>query len=170
MGLTGSHLEGGCACGEIRYRLQSRPMFTHCCHCRDCQRLSGSAFALNALIESERVEITDGAPEAIMLSTDSGAGQEVYRCPNCRVALWSYYLSFRGGIERDVRFVRVGTLDNPNAVPPDIHIFTTSKQSWFSIPDGTPSVDRLYRFEETWPNESIERRIALIEGKRRLAT
>lgn len=163
---TASHLDGGCACGEVRYRIQSRPMFTHCCHCRDCQRQSGSAFALNALIEAERVELTNGTPEAIMLSTGSGAGQEVYRCPNCRVALWSYYLMFPGGIERDVRFLRVGTLDDPDLVPPDIHIYATSKQPWFSIPVGAPTVDRFYPIEETWPTESLQRRNALIERKK----
>src|SRR5436305_8063666 len=106
--------EGGCSCGEVRYRLADAPMFVHCCHCTRCQTETGSAFALNALIESDRVETLAGAPEPGTIPTESGRGQQVWRCPACCVALWSNY----GGTKDLLRFVRAGTLDAPAALPP----------------------------------------------------
>ena len=132
-------LEGGCACGAVRYRLASRPMFVNCCHCRDCQRQTGSAFVLNALIEADRVVLLSGNAEASAVPTPSGKPQEIYRCPSCRVALWSVY----GGAQK-LRFVRVGTLDTPQALPPDAHIYVRSKLSWIMLPDYVPA------HEEDW--------------------
>src|ERR1044072_928685 len=83
--------EGGCACGAVRYRLSDAPMFVHCCHCTSCQTETGSAFVINALIESNRVETLAGAPEAVMTPSESGKGQQVWRCPECRGALWANY-------------------------------------------------------------------------------
>ena len=124
--------EGGCDCRAVRYRLRSRPMFVHCCHCRWCQRETGSAFALNALIETDRVELLQGEVELVDTPSDSGKGQLIARCPRCRIALWSHY----GGGGNVVSFIRVGTLDNPDAFPPDIHIYTSSKQPWVVLPTG----------------------------------
>lgn len=146
-------LEGHCACGAVRYRLTGRPMFVHCCHCRWCQRETGSAFALNALIEADRVALLKGAPEIIDTPSESGRGQRITRCPDCRVALWSNY----AGAGDAVHFVRVGTLEEPDRVPPDIHIYTISKQSWVVIPPGTPAVPDYYRRSEYWPEESRQR-------------
>jgi hypothetical protein len=120
--------EGGCTCRAVRYRLTSRPLFVHCCHCRWCQRETGTAFALNALIERERVELLCGEPETVPTPSLSGVRQRIVRCPACRIAIWSHYGS--GPVSDAVRFVRVGTLDEPDRLPPDIHIFTTSKQPW----------------------------------------
>src|SRR5580704_4060589 len=111
-------LEGGCACGAVRYRLGSAPMFVHCCHCRDCQRQTGSAFVLNALIEADRVELLSGETAAFVMPTESGRPHTVFRCPGCGTAVWSEY----GGVKA-LRFVRVGTLDDPQALPPDVHIY-----------------------------------------------
>ncbi|MEE8455784.1 MAG: GFA family protein, partial [Limibaculum sp.] len=119
-------MDGGCACGAVRYRMSGAPMFVHCCHCRWCQRETGAAFALNALIEADRVLVLTGAPEAVPTPSASGWGQRIARCPECRVALWSNY----AGAGDAVRFVRVGTLDEPDRLPPDIHIYTASKQPW----------------------------------------
>ena len=124
--------EGGCACGEVRYRLASEPIVVHCCHCRWCQRESGAAFALNAVIEADRVELVSGKPERIDMPSASGKGQAVLRCPTCKVALWSHY----AGAGDKADFIRVGTLDDPDACPPDVHIFTESKQPWVVLPDG----------------------------------
>ncbi|HXG81755.1 MAG TPA: GFA family protein [Sphingomicrobium sp.] len=146
-------LEGACGCGEIRYQLEGKPMFVHCCHCSDCQTQTGSAYALNALYESERVSITKGAPEPIMMPTDSGQGQQVWRCPNCRVAVWSNY----GGAVDKLRFVRVGTLDQPGELPPDIHIYTRSKLPWVQLPAGVPAVEAYYDSKQLWPAASLER-------------
>ncbi len=149
--------DGGCACGEVRYRLTSRPMFVHCCHCRWCQRESGGAFALNAMIEADRVVLLRGAPDLVPTPSESGKGQKFWRCPTCRVALWSNY----AGSGDAVRFVRVGTLDEPDRLPPDIHIFTQSKQPWVVLPPATPAVPEFYDREKIWPQESLDRRAAL---------
>ncbi len=146
-------LDGGCTCGGVRYRLTRRPMFVHCCHCRWCQRETGSAFVINALIEADRVELVKGAPEIVLTPSESGRGQKVTRCPVCRVALWSNY----SGAGERVRFVRVGTLDDPDALPPDIHIYTASKQPWVVLPPGVPAVPEYYTNREHWPAESLER-------------
>ena len=146
-------LEGHCTCGAIRYRLTSRPLIVHCCHCRWCQRETGSAFVLNAVIEADRVELLSGTPEMINTPSLSGKGQKIWRCPVCKVAVWSNY---PGGGDV-VHFVRVGTLENPNALPPDIHIYTESKQPWVMLPPGVPAVPQYYRRQEQWPAESLER-------------
>ncbi|MSP82072.1 MAG: GFA family protein [Alphaproteobacteria bacterium] len=150
--------EGGCACGAVRYRLVSRPLFVHCCHCRWCQRESGAAFALNAMIEADRVVPLRGEPEIVMTPTLSGKGQKIARCPTCRIALWSNYV----GAGDRLRFVRVGTLDEPDRLPPDIHIFTTSKQPWVQLPPGVPAVPEHYDRAAYWPAESLARRRALL--------
>ncbi|MFC5609017.1 GFA family protein [Variovorax soli] len=150
--------EGGCTCRQVRYRLTSRPMFVHCCHCRWCQRETGTAFALNAMIEADRVELLAGQPERVDTPSLSGKGQKIWRCPGCRVAVWSNY----AGFGEAVRFVRVGTLDNPDLLPPDIHIFTESKQPWVLLPPGTPAVAQYYKASEMWPKDSLARRAALI--------
>ncbi|MDO8768901.1 MAG: GFA family protein [Burkholderiaceae bacterium] len=149
-------LQGGCTCGEVRYEMTTAPLFVHCCHCTWCQRESGSAFALNALIEADRVRLLTGEPEVVNTPSNSGKGQKISRCPTCRVAVWSNY----GGHET-VRFIRVGTLDDPNAMPPDIHIFTSTKQSWVILDPATPAVAEYYSSSKLWPAESLARRKAL---------
>ena len=151
-------MDGGCTCRAVRYRLKSKPIIVHCCHCRWCQRETGSAFVLNAMIEADRVETLAGAPEIVMTPTLSGKGQKIARCPTCRVALWSNY----AGAGDKVRFVRVGTLDNPDALPPDIHIFTSSKQPWVRLPPETPAVPEYYGRDQFWPADSLARRKALL--------
>ncbi len=151
-------LDGGCDCGQVRYRITSSPLFVHCCHCRWCQRESGSAFALNAMIESDRVELLAGEPEMVDTPSSSGKGQAIARCPNCHIALWSHY----GGAGPALAFVRVGTLDEPDHLPPDIHIFTESKQPWVIIPPGALSMPRYYNRNECWPRESLARRQELL--------
>jgi hypothetical protein len=152
------HLEGGCTCGAVRYRM-THPMIVHCCHCRWCQRESGASFALNAMIESDRVVLLQGAPKLVDTPSLSGKGQKVYRCPTCRIALWSHY----AGSGDKVRFVRVGTLDQPDRLPPDIHIFTASKQPWMVLPSDVPAMPEFYDRDALWPPESLARRRALLE-------
>ena len=82
-------LSGGCACGRVRHRLVSPPMFVHCCHCLRCQRETGSAFVLNALTETDRIEGLGRAPVPIAVPTDSGASHRIFRCEDCQVAVWS---------------------------------------------------------------------------------
>jgi hypothetical protein len=151
-------LEGGCTCRAIRYRMTSAPLFVHCCHCRWCQRETGSAFVLNAMIEANRVVLLSGTPEVVNTPSNSGKGQRISRCPTCRIAVWSNY----AGAGDAIRFVRVGTLDNPDRLPPDIHIFTSSKQPWVLLPEGTPAVPEFYDRTKYWPAESLARRQALL--------
>jgi hypothetical protein len=151
-------MEGRCTCGSVRYRIISAPLFVHCCHCRWCQRETGASFALNAMIEADRVVVLAGMPEVVLTPTSSGKGQKVTRCPTCRVALWSNY----AGAGDAIRFVRVGTLEQPDRLPPDIHIFTMSKQPWVVLPPGTPAVEAYYDRERYWPAESLARRRALL--------
>ncbi len=151
-------LEGGCDCGQVRYRMETRPLIVHCCHCRWCQRESGAAFALNAMIEADRITLLSGEPEMIDTPSASGYGQIFARCPTCRIALWSNYAAAGPVID----FVRVGTLDNPDQLPPDVHIFTASKQPWVVVPEGTPGFAEYYRREDCWPAESLARREALL--------
>jgi len=150
--------EGACTCGAVRYRMTGKPMFVHCCHCRWCQRETGSAFVINALIESDRLEVLKGRVEPLHIPSPSGKGQDIVRCPECRIALWSYY----SGLGDKISFVRVGTLNDPDRLPPDIHIYTSSKQPWVILPQGTPAVPEYYDRKEYWPEESLARRKALL--------
>ena len=155
-------MNGGCTCRAVRYRMTAKPLFVHCCHCRWCQRETGASFALNAMIESDRVVLLSGAPEVVLTPSNSGKGQKIARCPQCRIALWSNY----GGAGDVVRFVRVGTLDKPDRLPPDIHIFTSSKQPWVVLPRGTPAVKEYYDREKYWPKASLKRLLALLARNR----
>ena len=152
----GERFEGGCFCKSVRYRLTSAPMFVHCCHCLNCQSQTGSAFVINAIIETDRIERLSG--ELIVTAVESGDGEphDIYRCPNCLVAVWSDY-----GRRPQVRFVRVGTLDDPTSLSPDVHIFTRSKQPWITLPDGIPAFEVFYDVKRVWPTASLQRRRAL---------
>ncbi len=150
--------DGGCTCRFVRYRMTTKPLFVHCCHCRWCQRETGASFALNAMIESERVQLLEGEVEVVDTPSNSGKGQKISRCPKCRIAVWSNY----GGGGDAVRFVRVGTLDEPDRLPPDIHIFTASKQPWVVLPPDTPAFSEYYKAAELWPTESLARRAVLL--------
>ena len=143
--------EGGCACGAVRYRLTSEPLFVHCCHCLNCQRQTGSAFVINLLIESDRVDLLGREPEPVDAPRDDGSAQRIYRCPTCQVAVFSEY--GRG----DVWFVRGGTLDEPRSVTPDVHIYTRSKVSWLTLPESAPAFDVYYDMRALWPAASLER-------------
>ena len=150
-------LEGGCDCRAVRYRMETPPLFVNCCHCRWCQRETGTAFALNAMIEADRVTVLGVEPELIDTPSASGKGQKIARCPKCHVAVWSNY----SGAGPAVRFVRVGTLDEPDHLPPDIHIFTSTKQPWVVLPPGMPAVAEYYDSKQYWPEASLARRKAL---------
>jgi hypothetical protein len=151
-------MEAQCACGAIRFSMTRRPLFVHACHCTWCQRETGTAFALNAMIEAEFVELQAGVPDEVLTPSASGKGQVILRCPQCRVALWSHY----AGAGRKVAFVRVGTLLDPAACPPDIHIFASTKLEWLVLDDRVPVVQDYYDWRLHWPPESIARRTALL--------
>ena len=113
---------------------------------------------MNAMIETSRVALLSGEPDLVDTPSNSGKGQKIARCPRCRVALWSHY----AGAGTVLSFVRVGTLDNPDRFPPDIHIFTASKQPWVVLPPGARAVPEYYDAKKEWPPESLERREAYL--------
>ncbi len=152
-----STYDGGCTCRRVRYRMMSKPLFVHCCHCRWCQRETGSAFVLNAMIEADRVQLLAGDVAVIDTPSQSGKGQRISRCPTCKVAVWSNY----AGAGDAIRFVRVGTLDEPANFPPDIHIYTTTKQPWVVLPPDVPAEPEFYKLSARWPAESLQRRAQL---------
>ena len=143
--------DGGCACGAVRYRLTSDPLIVHCCHCLNCQQQTGSAFVINVLIETDRVEVLAGEPQPVAVPRDDGSEQVIWRCPGCQVALFSQYTV------EEVRFVRAGTLDDPASVAPDVHIYTRSKLPWVKLPDSVPAFEVYYDPRELWPAASLER-------------
>ncbi len=152
--------EGGCSCGEVRYRLASDPLFVHCCHCLNCQRQTGSAFVINLMIETDRVEVLAGEPQRVDVPRERGK-QKVWRCATCQIALYSQYTSPR------LRFVRAGTLDDPSTVSPDVHIFTRSKLPWVMLPEAVPAFSVYYDTEKLWPAESLERLRAVMAARSR---
>lgn len=155
--------EGGCDCAKSRYRITGQPMYVHCCHCRWCQREAGGAFALNAMWESDRVElITYITLETNDLPTQSGKPQRINRCPTCKVVLWTLY----GDNGDYIRFVKVGTLDDPDRLPPDVHIFTMSKQPWINLDGGAPQFQEFYQRSKVWPKDRLDR-MAKVSEKRR---
>jgi hypothetical protein len=131
--------------------LASEPLFVHCCHCLNCQRQTGSAFVINLLIETERVEMLAAAPQPVDVPRDDGSAQRIFRCPRCQVAVFSEYS--RPGVS----FVRGGTLDDPTSVTPDVHIYTRSKVDWVTLPAGAPAFDVYYDPSQLWPDESLQR-------------
>ncbi len=147
----GGRRDGGCACGAVRYRLTSEPLIVHCCHCRNCQRQTGSAFVVNLLIEAERVQVLAGEPQAVEAPRDHGRPQRIFRCPECQVAVFSEYGP------PQVLFVRGGTLDDPARVTPDVHIYTRTKVDWVTLPAGAPAFDVYYEPEKLWPADSLRR-------------
>src|SRR5215471_16514452 len=151
--------EGGCSCGATRYRLTSDPLFTHCCHCLNCQRQTGSAFVINLLIEADRVEVLTGDLQRVDVPRDDGSTQRIYRCPGCQVAIFSEYG------RPEVRFVRAGTLDDPSRVAPDVHIFTKSKLHWVQLPESVPAFEIYYDSKQLWPPASLERLHAVLPAR-----
>ena len=154
--------DGGCDCRSVRYRMETAPLFVHCCHCRWCQRETGASFALNAMIEADRVTEYGQPLELVKTPSESGSGQLIARCPTCKVAVWSNYATAKSL----VKFIRVGTLDNPDLLPPDIHIFTGSKQPWVVLPEGATAVVKYYERESYWPSESLARRRMLLDASK----
>lgn len=152
-------MKGGCACGDIRYELLASPMVVHACHCTWCQRETGAAFAVNAVVETANVRLLQGEPITILTPTASGRGQQIVRCPACHVAVWSHYPN-TGPVGA---FIRVGTLDPPHGIAPDVHIFTSTRQPWVALPDGARAFPEFYNPQEVWPAE-IQRRWAVMKG------
>ncbi len=152
------YFDGGCSCGQVRFRMTSAPLIVQACHCRWCQREAGTAFAWNAMIEADRVQLLAGQPQVVDTPSLSGRGQKISRCTHCRIAVWSNY----GGAGDAIRFVRVGTLEQSERLPPEIHIFTSSRQPWLVLPPDARAVPEYYKASEVWRADSLARRKALM--------
>ena len=144
--------KGQCDCGAVKYAMSTDPMFVHCCCCAQCQRQTGSAFVVNAIIEADRVSV-EGPVREIELSTPSGKGQIITRCTECGVAVFSNYLVREGKL----RYIRVGTLDDPARCPPDVQIFTSDLPSWVRLNPEIPSFEKMYVFKDVWPADAFAR-------------
>lgn len=153
--------QGGCSCAKVRYELRGEPMIVHACHCTQCQRRTGSAYAVNLWIEAKNVVVTAGELHSKMApGGDSGQPSESWFCPDCGTCVWTYFHS----APKNSRFIRAGTLDDPSVFAPDVHIFTQSRQAWTDIPDGVATFEAFYDLKETWRPESLTRLKTLIES------
>ncbi|MEP3051798.1 MAG: GFA family protein [Erythrobacter sp.] len=146
-------LAGQCSCGAVQYELLDTPLFVHCCHCTWCQRETGSAFAINVLIETEQVRLVKGEVDWLKRPSNSGQGQDLAFCWQCGTILWSHYKTAK---ER-IAFVRAGTLLDASKVAPDIHIYTATKLPWVEIPLKVQRVQEIYDLGDYWPENSIKR-------------
>jgi len=155
---------GGCTCDHVRYHMHSKPLIVHGCHCTFCQIQTGAAYAVNALIEADRVELLSGAVRDHQVTTPSGAGQTISRCPECGVAVWSRYHALPK-VGNHVLFIRAGTLDDPSLTPPDVHIYTSSKQEHVLLSGPAPQFDAYYDPAKTWSKESLARYAVIIASK-----
>ena len=144
---------GGCACGAIRYRVTETPLIVHACHCLNCQKLTGSAFVITLWIERELVAVSGAEPKFYRLTAGSGQTHDVYYCPDCGTRLWSRFEAVPG----DTILLRAGTLDDPAAVTPDVHIYTRSKLPWVRLPEGARAFEAMYKLAEVWPDETRAR-------------
>jgi hypothetical protein len=161
--MPNTSITGGCACGGLRYELMAEPMFVHACHCLLCQRQTGGAFIIHAMIETDRLRVLSGAPYSHELPTGSGGSHTIYRCPECQVAVFSDY-----GNQPWERLVKVGTFDDPSRIKPNAHIFIRSKLPWISLPPDVPSFDEFYDLPNLWPRSSYKRKLAAQESYERL--
>lgn len=157
----GTALEGGCACGAVRYRLTAAPIFVNNCHCTLCQRQTGSTSVVNAFVEGDAIEHLEGALSEHLVKTGSGGDQLICRCVACGTAMWSYYPR----MGRLGAGLRVGTLDQSGTIRPDAVIFTGDKMPWTALPDDIPRFETTYNPAELLPPERFARLKALIERR-----
>jgi len=148
--------EGGCTCRSVRYRIATEPLFVHCCHCRWCQRETGAAFAINALIESSRVEVLSGQPEPVVTPSNSGRGQTIVRCPQRRIALWTTRVAGRHSAS-----CASGRWTTPMYCRPTstLHVVEAAVGD---LPPDVPAAAEYYDRNAHWPPHSLERRRVLL--------
>lgn len=153
MTMVAGDMQGGCACGRVRYRLIGPPIFVNNCHCSLCQRQTGAGSAINAFVESERLELITGELSSSEVPTGSGGTQTILRCSGCGTPLWAHYPRYGSAGAA----VRVGTLDEPSAVAPDAAIFADDRPAWAALPEGVPSFPGYYDPQAVLPDARLER-------------
>ena len=131
-------MKGQCFCKTIEYTLDAAPIFTNCCHCRDCQSLSGSSFALNIMVEASNVTVTSATQliekQEQRRDRDPSSAKS-FHCPTCAAMIYATNAMFGDGL----LFVRAGTLAESENIEPNAHFFIRSKHPWITIPDGVPT-------------------------------
>jgi len=146
-------IEGRCACGALAFRLARPPLFVHACHCTRCQRETGGAFAHHLMIETAQLQLLQGQPLFTRVPTDSGGRHWVARCADCHGVLWNAH----GSRQPLIVYLRVGTLDEPAAWPPQAHIYLRSRQPWLVLDPAVPQFSGAYDARKTWPADSLAR-------------
>jgi len=159
--MTEAAREGGCGCGHLRYRVEGEPIFVNNCHCRLCQRQTGSTSVVNAFFESERVTVTSGALTEFTTKGGSGGDHTICRCATCGTTVFSYYPR----VGRVGTGIRVGSFDNPDGFTPTAIVFTESKMPWVPLPEGIPAFEQYYNPKELVSEANFARLIALVEKK-----
>lgn len=150
-------ITGGCHCAAVRYRILTAPLFCYACHCIDCQKDTGSAFALHAVIEAFNIKvISETRPKLLTLIQDPSKPQAKSRhslCPKCGTVLWGNDPQW----DHAVSNVRIGTLDFPGIMEPDMHMFVGSKLGWIDLPKDAKTSRRGFDYKTTWPKSSLKR-------------
>ncbi|KAH6625495.1 Mss4-like protein [Boeremia exigua] len=150
-------ITGGCYCGAVRYRILTAPLFCYACHCIDCQKATGSAFALHATIEAYNISIISKTkPSLITSRREPSKPQNIARralCSTCGTILWGN----DSGWGYAVNDVMIGTLDFPGIMEPDAHSFVGSKLGWISLPSGARATKGQFDYKKEWPKSSLKR-------------
>lgn len=144
---------GTCVCGASSFELEQEPLFTQACHCRHCQRATGSAFMLSLVMEQVNLKLLRGQLKTYDFCGGSGQHYDLNTCADCGTALWAN----RRGQTRGLAYIRAGTLNDLDGIKPQAHIYTQSKLSWLQLPTDIPAFEGLYRMEQLWPPASIAR-------------
>jgi len=100
------------------------------------------------------VERSGAIPKSIILKGGTGKDHEAFFCETCGTYVWSRYQVAPGG---EALFVRAGTLDTPDAVTPDVHLFTRSKLPWIKLPENALAFETGYKVADVWPADKKER-------------
>ena len=145
-------LKGNCICGEVKYKITEKPLFTQACHCKDCKVLTGSSYVVNTSILDNSFFLVEGKMSSINLTAGSGKPCKVFFCNSCGVFVYADYDTAVGRLT-----VRTKTLEDANKFPPEAHIFTKDKDPWIEITDKEICFDIMYDRDKTWPKESLKR-------------
>jgi hypothetical protein len=129
--------EGGCLCGAVRYRAHNEPLRRSVCHCRNCQRRTGSAFGIGAYFNESDVELSGTLRTYEQRSDESGRWLKMQFCPNCGSTV-SWTLELYPGL----RALAGGTFDDPDWLTIERHVWTRSRQKWVVCPQGVETFEK----------------------------
>ena len=133
--------EGGCACGIVRYRVRNNPFRTSVCHCKACQRRTGSAFGVGIYFKEQDFELLRGELKPYRFRSDeSGRWLSMEFCTNCGTTVTWTAEVFPGG-----RGIAGGTFDDTSWLKIDRHVWTRSAHHWMAYPPGVERFDKSSR-------------------------